>query len=427
MPRRRRKKRKTQKDTAEDEADVKAPKSFVIRRGKVGKNVISLVRNLREVMMPHTAAALKENKKNSLKDFVNVAPTLNVTHMLVFSKSAVGLNLRLLRVPRGPTLTFRVLKFSLKQDIACMQRKPHTPTDRELLDAPLVVLNNFSGDAVETRLTATMFQSMFPPLDVANLQLRNCRRVLLVHRNLTDGTLELRHFLVRAAPTGISRSVKKIVRARIPDLGRLRDISEFVARDGAVSDSEAEENPENKLRLPQNLAGRGNAAAQRSAIRLKEIGPRLTLQLLKIEEGLSGGATLYHAFQTRTAAETQALKKKKQQETQLRKARRDQQQANVEAKRAARAEKARQSRLAAGLPAERDDDGDDDEPRSDAEWYRQEVGEEPPEEEFASKKRGKKRRGGGKGDDDDDDDTAEAVKRGVKGKKRRRRSGSKQT
>ena len=64
MPRRRRKKRKTQKDTAEDEADVKAPKSFVIRRGKVGKNVISLVRNLREVMMPHTAAALKENKKN---------------------------------------------------------------------------------------------------------------------------------------------------------------------------------------------------------------------------------------------------------------------------------------------------------------------------------------------------------------------------
>ena len=75
-----------------------------------------------------------------------------------------------------------------------------------------------------------------------------------------------------------------------PNLGRLRDISEFVARDGAVSDSEAEENPENKLRLPQNLAGRGNAAAQRSAIRLKEIGPRLTLQLLKIEEGLSGGA-----------------------------------------------------------------------------------------------------------------------------------------
>ena len=232
--------------------------------------MISLVRNLREVMMPHTAAALKENKRTRSRT-VNVAPTLNVTHMLVFFKVGCG---------SQPSVASRAARadsdVSRAQVLAQAGRRVHAAqaahADRRssCLDAPLVVLNNFSGDAVETRLTATMFQSF--RLWTWRIQLRNCRRVLLVHRNLTDGTLELRHFLVRAAPTGISRSVKKIVRARIPDLGRLRDISEFVARDGAVSDSEAEENPENKLRLPQNLAGRGNAAAQRSAIRRRRLG-----------------------------------------------------------------------------------------------------------------------------------------------------------
>ena len=36
--------------------------------------------------------------------------------------------------------------------------------------------------------------------------------------------------------------------------------------------------------------------ATHSAIRLVELGPRLTLSLLKIEEGLCDGEVLYHSF-----------------------------------------------------------------------------------------------------------------------------------
>ena len=36
--------------------------------------------------------------------------------------------------------------------------------------------------------------------------------------------------------------------------------------------------------------------SQQSALRLREVGPRLTLSLIKIEEGINEGRVLYHKF-----------------------------------------------------------------------------------------------------------------------------------
>ena len=43
----------------------------------------------------------------------------------------------------------------------------------------------------------------------------------------------------------------------------------------------------NQIDLPQSMPGRGNVKSQQSAIRLHELGPRLTLQLVKVK--LEGG------------------------------------------------------------------------------------------------------------------------------------------
>lgn len=47
-----------------------------------------------------------------------------------------------------------------------------------------------------------------------------------------------------------------------------------------------------------------------SLSRLYEIGPRLKLQLVKIEEGLMTGEVMYHKFIKRTPEEIKALKEK---------------------------------------------------------------------------------------------------------------------
>ena len=40
----------------------RVPKSFVLRRGKVDRAVKELVEDMREVLLPHTAARLRERK-----------------------------------------------------------------------------------------------------------------------------------------------------------------------------------------------------------------------------------------------------------------------------------------------------------------------------------------------------------------------------
>ena len=90
------------------------------------------------------------------------------------------------------------------------------------MSAPLVVLNNFSqSEESHVKLMKVTFQHMFPTINVKTILLRECRRVVLFHYNKYDGTVELRHYAIRANPVGVSRGVKRILQSRIPDLSKL--------------------------------------------------------------------------------------------------------------------------------------------------------------------------------------------------------------
>ncbi|CAM4611193.1 unnamed protein product [Lepidochelys kempii] len=93
------------------------PHSFVFHRGRVGRSLQQLILDVRRVMEPFTASTLQVRKKNSLKDFVAVAGPLGVTHFLVFTKSPTNVNFKLVRLPGGPTLTFKVTQYSLIKDV----------------------------------------------------------------------------------------------------------------------------------------------------------------------------------------------------------------------------------------------------------------------------------------------------------------------
>ncbi|GCC21765.1 hypothetical protein chiPu_0020240 [Chiloscyllium punctatum] len=89
------------------------PHTFIFSRGQVGLNVHQLITDLRRIMEPYTARNLKVQKKNLLKDFVSVAGPLGVTHFLVFTKTSTSVNFKVARLPRGPTLTFKVHRVSV--------------------------------------------------------------------------------------------------------------------------------------------------------------------------------------------------------------------------------------------------------------------------------------------------------------------------
>jgi len=183
------------------------------------------------------------------------------------------------------------------------------------------------------KLMTAMFQNLFPPINVETINLRDCRRIVLFNYDADSKIVTFRQYTINAAPTGISKATRRVIRAKIPNLNKMQDISEYVFKSDNLSDSEAEDLPESKVLLPQNYVGRGNRREHKSAIRLKEIGPRMTLVLIKIEEEFCSGRVLFHQFVQKTREEIALLKKKtKVQEELDKKARKLQQQKNVKRK-----------------------------------------------------------------------------------------------
>ena len=270
----------------------KVPKSFVIRASEMTKSATQLVHDLRRVMEPNTATRLREQKSNKLKDYMSVAGPLGVTHFMLLTQTEETLNLRLAKFPHGPTCYFRIHGFTLHKDIQASAPRPHSFL-HEYDSAPLLVLNNFNNtSSVEGKLVCTMLQSMFPTVNTSKVRLSDVRRVVLCHYNREEDMVEFRHYAITVKMVGVSKTVKRILRADLPDLSQFDDISEYIMREAANSDSEIEE--DSVVTLGQDYLGKMNKKSSKRAVNLIEMGPRIKMQLIKILDGFCVGKTLYH-------------------------------------------------------------------------------------------------------------------------------------
>ena len=361
-----------------DDSNNKIPKSLILRRGKTAAEVGQLVQDLRRLSLPYTALHFQEDAKNrklTLQKYTqHLALPMGVTHIWSFSQtSKQRLQLRVARTPEGPTLSFRVHQFSLTKHIQKLQRRPVAFTTSLTANPPLVVTHNFGSNqdnvAPHVKLLRITFQNMFPATNVATVQLSDCRRVVLFHylpqQEVTndfikdddgyndDGNIDpqkaivdlvqVRHYAIQATPTGVNRRIRRLVVSdskKLPNLNKCEDIADYLqgyVSDGGGSDSEAE--ADQVVTLPDRYVGRGNHKSQTSALKLVEIGPRLTLELQKVEKGLGAGAVLYHAYIQKTPEEAAALQRAADQAAALKIQRRKTQEQNVERKRKAAEEK----------------------------------------------------------------------------------------
>ncbi|OVA02640.1 Brix domain [Macleaya cordata] len=272
----------------------KIPKSFVFSRGKLPNSLKQLEMDLRKLMLPHTALKLKEKKRNNLKDFLNIAGPMGVTHFMMLSKTRSSPYLRVARTPQGPTLTFKIDEYSLAVDVARSQVRPRCP--KELFrNSPLIVLSGFGTGEQHMKLTTIMFQNIFPAIDINTVKLSSCQRIVLLNYDKETKLIDFRHYSIRLQPVGVSRRLRKFVQNhQAPNLSTLQDVSDFVTKAGYGSESEADDDAAT-VSLASDI-GRVNRASTKSAVKLQEIGPRMKLQLIKIEEGLCSGGVIFSDY-----------------------------------------------------------------------------------------------------------------------------------
>lgn len=279
------------------------------------------------------------------------------------TKTSSNVNLRILRTPRGPTLYFRVQSYTLSKDVLASQTHPKV-SGSEFRVAPLLVLHNFepssptdskdpskSYETMKFKLLTSLFQNMFPSVHVDKMKMSNARRVVLFYYNAEKQTIDMRHYAILMQDVGVSKSIKRLIHLKTPNLGQYADISDFIVKDFAASDSEFEDNEENQVLIskeeqpkkrknpsessPHNLANNTDSANNmnsRKSIKLVELGPRLELKLIKIEKDLCQGEVLYHSFVKKTAEEMRNLQESQKLKGQIKESRKRKQEENVKRK-----------------------------------------------------------------------------------------------
>ena len=394
-------KKRTHVIDSEDPSKKGQPKSFVIRRGRysvrtdnytypfthyhthtctithtihTSTNIQTVLKDLesdvRKLLSPNTATNLKETRRNVLKDFIHVAGPLGVTHLLMLSATHNAAYLRIAKSPRGPTLTLRIHEYSLIRDILSSQQRPRAP-QKMWLGAPLVVMNNFNSpqapkeDREHLKLATVLFQNLFPTINVATTKLSGCQRVVLLEYNPETSRISMRHYSIAAQPTGVSKNLKALLkRKKLPNLGKLKDVSEFLARSEYGSESEGEEAEATRVEVydddvedededdeTNKSKKKGTSSEQgprQSRIRLYEVGPRLELEVIKVEEGLCGGKVLYHRYVQKSTAEAAAQENEIEVKQREKEKRRREQEVNVAKKAAEKRRREEEKELQGG-------------------------------------------------------------------------------
>jgi len=287
-------------------------------------------------MSPHCSMKLKVQKKNTIKDFKHAAGVFGVTHFQVFTATESGTYLRLMRFPHGPTLHFRVVSFTLMRELISAARASvrgiaGSPTFYQ--NPPLIVLNNLSGTEPHVQMIATSLQSVVPPLVVEELKLATCQRILLFHHHADKELIDVRHYAIVPKKAVASKVVRRLtVSHTLPrKLAALTDVAELIEREDAVSDHDSDAEAIT-VTTPQPLSQSIQADTQTS-IKLVELGPRMTVQLVKITAGFaSEGEILYHRLVTKTPQEVAELEQRRKKREREKKLRREQQEARVAAK-----------------------------------------------------------------------------------------------
>ena len=200
--------------------------------------------------------------------------------------------------------------------------------------------------------------------------------------------INLRHYAISTKPTGISKRVRRLratdrlIHSReahkrgLPNLGRLEDMADYfldpVSGAGFTSASESEVETDAEVEVVDTRAKHistirnssmpagvdpsqgsttdaNNATAatvegdhgrskskdgtvERRVVKLDELGPRMRLRLIKVEEGLCGGKVMWHEHVTKTLDESHRLDLLWHERRRLKEERRKVQLENVERK-----------------------------------------------------------------------------------------------
>ena len=300
-----------------------------------------LVNEMRIVMYPYTAINLKETSSNKIKDFLTLVDIYGLSHMMMFTNTEKQSYLRLAKMPKGPTITFKIKDYCLSSDIFTNSKTTsQIPLTKNFDHVPLIIMNGFNSvdipEEYDTALktTSLMFQSFFPPLNLTEIQMKKCKRVVLVNLNVSkDNEPELlfRHYDIDIEKHSQKKTIANLINATNinKNLAKFDNIADYVLQQSGFTSQSENDDPH--LGECEIISDK-NANEEKIKVKLREIGPRLNLQLFKIEEGFLKGNVVFHSLIKKSKKEIHEIIQKLNEKKKAKKERVQIQEQNVKEK-----------------------------------------------------------------------------------------------
>jgi ribosome biogenesis protein SSF1/2 len=266
------------------------------------------------MMSPNSFDKVRESKRNSAQDYVQVAGSLGASHLLRVSNNEKNVgHIHLSKMPAGPCFDFRLERFSLIADLRAQLESGGIALSREDEKyAPIAILSGFKGATDEfAQLLAETLKGLVPSIDLAKINTKTCKRVIVFSFESDSKVLSLRHYRINLSrksvaelPSASSSSCGVILNARkssrIPNLGNLVSISELVTpRKQAIEDEKTE------IEIVTSKSTR------KTTLQLTEVGPRIDASLSRVVSGVEEGTILFSNFAPETIGSTIVKKKPK--------------------------------------------------------------------------------------------------------------------
>jgi len=270
------------------------PNVCVIGRGVTSNACKNLEADIRLIFQPLTSVNAGTFATAKFKDITQALPAMGSTHLITFSEAEKGLNFRIGRFRDGPTLTFRVLTAATSKDVDAVRNVGHKLTKEFYTTShPFLITSNFDFERDEEKIAHTVIQNMFPVFNIQDTDLKAFKRCVIFDVDKKTREIHLRHYLIQINPIAANSSISSMSSSKIPKMNQMTDPSELILQSA----------DENVIEMPtsSNLT----SSNTKHAIKLKEIGPRLKLELLKIEEDFFDGRVIYHKYVEKTPQEIQ--------------------------------------------------------------------------------------------------------------------------
>lgn len=254
--------------------------------------------------------------------------------------------LKLARMPSGPTLSFFVDKYCLASDVFRDAEKK-IPLTKEFNAVPIVILNGFSNHSIpskyleSTKIAATMFQSIFPPINPNEFDPNKASKVVLFNLELNENgepLFQIRHYQIEMNSAASKKTISNIINSKVTDFSKFGNIADYILKATGFTDASDNEGEKNEIELIEQSKvktkeGEIEKTTEKKAnIKLKEIGPRLDLKIMKIEEGFFKGNVAFHSLIQKSKKEILEKSKEIREKRLEKQRRREEQEANVKRK-----------------------------------------------------------------------------------------------